>query len=214
MINDNDFVLVNFVGRISLTGKIFDLTYKDMAEKEGLSGENYSFKPMLVIPRANYTLKSIAESVIGKNVSDKYKLDIKAKDAFGEQNPKLLHTYGMGTFIENNIRPSPGDVVMLDDRVATVLSVVGGRVLVSFNHPLAGKDLSYEIEIVGVITGEKDKCEAVFEHYSGKKPNELTIEEKNVKIVTEKAPLTYIKDAIVSDIRKYVDKDLSVEIIP
>ncbi len=214
MITQDDFVLINFVGRIKSNNQIFDLTYKDIAEKEGLDTKNFNFSPVLVVPKANYVLKPISDSVIGKNIGDKYTLEVKAKDGFGEFNPKLLKTYSLHNFIENNINPTPGDMVMLDGKLATVLSVNSGRVFVSFNHPLAGKDLIYEIEIVNVLSDDSDKIKAIFRHYTDFDPSSVTIEEKNVKISypADKEIKPYIVDNIISDINKYINKEYKVEI--
>ena len=75
MIKENDFVMINFVGRIVSTGQIFDLTDKKTAEKENIKGD-YNFSPVLVIPGGNYVLKVISDSVIGKNPGDKYEITV------------------------------------------------------------------------------------------------------------------------------------------
>jgi FKBP-type peptidyl-prolyl cis-trans isomerase 2 len=213
MINNGDFVLINFVGRIKSSGKIFDLTKKEVAEQEGLSGENFTFKPVLVIPDSNYVLKAVASSLIGKNVDDKYTLEVKAEDAFGKFDPKLVKTVGLASFRQNGINPSVGDVIMLDNKIATVLSVNGGRVMISFNNPLAGKDLVYEIEIVKTIEDTKERCSYIFEHYVGKPPDELTLEVNVVSIRYKIDLKQYIIDAIIADINKYVGKELKTEFV-
>ncbi|MDP8012782.1 MAG: peptidylprolyl isomerase, partial [Nanoarchaeota archaeon] len=200
------------VGRVKLTGSIFDLTYKDLAEKEGFDTKKMDFSPVLVIPSANYTLPAISKSLIGKNVGDKYTLELKAKEAFGEYNPKLVKTVGLGVFTENGIQPSVGDVVTLDGVPAYVMSVSGGRVLVNFNNILAGKDVIYEIEIVKVLNDDKEKCAAIFKHYANKEPESVNITEKDVVITTKGDLAEYLRNAIIGDINKYVNKEYKVQI--
>ncbi len=212
MINNNDFVLINFIGRIKSSGKIFDLTDKTVAEKEGLNQEGLNFGPVLVIPDSNYVLKAVAQSLLTKSVGDKYTLEVKAEDAFGKFNPKLVKTFGISSFRESGVNPSVGDVLMLDNKLATVLSVSGGRVMVSFNSPLAGKDLVYEIEIIKLIEDLKERCSAIFEHYAGKKPESVTIDQNKVTLHSKDELKQYTIDAIISDINKYVNKEYKVEI--
>ncbi len=212
MINESDFVFINFIGKILQTGKIFDLNYKDLAEKEGIKSENMKFEPILVVPNAKYTLSVISKSVVGKEVGDKYTLDIKPKEGFGDFNPKLVRTFSLNTFMENRINPSVGDVVALDDKIATVMSVSGGRVMVNFNHPLAGKDLRYEIEIIKKIESDNDKCDAIFTHYVGSKPQSVEISGNNIKIAYSGDVQKYVADAISTDIVKYINKEFKVEI--
>jgi FKBP-type peptidyl-prolyl cis-trans isomerase 2 len=211
MINKNDFVMINFVGRVTSTGQIFDLTDKQVAETENITGD-YNFSPILVIPGGNYVLKVISDSLIGKNIGDRYQLKVAAKDGFGEFNKNLIKTYGLSVFHNNNINPTLGDMVMLDDRMATVLAINSGRVLVSYNHPLAGKELSYDIEILSVIENSNEKCSAIFEHYTGKKPEGVDITGDRVTMKTKEDIKPYIKDSITTDIQNYINKDLKSEI--
>ncbi len=211
MIKENDFVLINFVGRIASTGQIFDLTDKATAEKENIKGD-FNFSPVLVIPNSNYVLKALASSLMGKNVGDKYQLTVSPKDGFGEFDKKLVKTYGLSAFRENNVNPSVGDVIMLDDKMVTVMAVNSGRVLVNYNHPLAGKELKYDIEIISIIENDTDKYSAIFEHYTGKKPEGIDVVNNNVQIKTKEDVKPYIKDSIEMDIQRYVNKDLKMEI--
>ncbi|MCL5009843.1 MAG: peptidylprolyl isomerase [Candidatus Parvarchaeota archaeon] len=212
MINENDFVLIDFVGRVKSSGKIFDLTKKEVAEKEGINNKELNFSPVLVIPASNYVLKAVASSLLGKEIGDKYTLEVKSEDAFGKFDPKLVKTIGLSIFRQNGVNPSVGDVVMLDNTLATVLSVSGGRVMVSFNNPLAGKDLVYEIDIVKKLEDTKEKCAAIFEHYVGKQPDSTDIGDNAVKMSYKEEIKPYTKDAISSDIKKYIGGDLKVEI--
>ena len=51
--------------------------------------------------------------------------------------------------------------VQLDNMLARVQSVSGGRVRVDFNHELAGKELTFDIKVVDVITKDEDKIRAL-----------------------------------------------------
>ena len=212
MITENDFVLINFIGRVKLTNAIFDLTYKDIAEKEHFDTDKIDFSPVLVIPKANYVLPALARSLIGHNVGDKYTLELKAKDAFGEYDPKLVKTIGLSVFIENGINPSVGDIVTLDGVPAYVMSVTGGRVMVNFNNILAGKDVIYEVEVVKVLDKDEDKCAYIFKHYTNKLPLDTKINEKEVIINTQEKLSDFIKQAIVNDINEYINKEYKVQI--
>lgn len=212
MIKENDFVMINFVGRITATGQIFDLTDKKVAEQENIKGD-YNFSPILVIPGGNYVLKALSDSLIGKNVGDKYSIIVSPKEGFGEFDKKLIRTYGISVFRSNNINPSVGDMVLLDDKMATVLAINSGRVLVSYNHPLAGKELKYDIEILSIIENDLDKYSAIFQHYVGKAPEKVNVNGENIKISTKEDVKPYIKDSIYVDIEKYINKDLKTEII-
>jgi FKBP-type peptidyl-prolyl cis-trans isomerase 2 len=46
--------------------------------------------------------------------------------------------------------PYPGMIVSVNRLRGKVLSVSGGRVRVDFNHPLAGKTLRFDVEVVEI----------------------------------------------------------------
>ncbi|MDP6670725.1 MAG: hypothetical protein QGI60_02825, partial [archaeon] len=88
-------------------------------------------------------------------------------------------------FKKQKMQPVPGLIVEIDNRQGRVQSVSGGRVRVDFNHPLAGKDLEYEIKIEKEITGAKDQVNALFEKYFGvvpEKERSIKVKEKTVEI--------------------------------
>jgi FKBP-type peptidyl-prolyl cis-trans isomerase 2 len=67
------------------------------------------------------------------------------------------------------------------------MSVSGGRVSLDFNHPLAGKEIVYEVKINKQIKDLKEKVEAITE-FLFRQPMKFEINEKDkkVKIKAEK----------------------------
>ncbi|MCQ4335422.1 MAG: peptidylprolyl isomerase, partial [Sulfolobaceae archaeon] len=66
-----------------------------------------------------------------------------------------------------------------------VRSISGGRVVVDFNHPLAGKTLIYRVKVVKLLKDEESKFRALLERWFGKKTSELirfTINGKEVVV--------------------------------
>ena len=55
--------------------------------------------------------------------------------------------------------------LQLDHALARVMSVTGGRVLVDFNNPLAGKEIDYEFKIIKKITDETEKINALQDYF-------------------------------------------------
>ena len=212
MISENDLVLINFVGKVKSTGQVIDFTYKELAEKENVDTSKVDLSPVLVIPSAKYTFDAISKSLIGKKEGDKYSLDLKPEEAFGKFNSKLVKTYSLDSFRENKINPSVGDMVSLDGMPATVMSVGGGRVMVNFNHPLAGQELTYDIEVFKVLADDSEKISAIFKHYIGKPPEKVEVKDSDVEIKYSSSIEKHVADAIIDDINKYVRKEFKVKI--
>ncbi len=80
-------------------------------------------------------------------------------DAFGARNPALVQVLSRATFDANAVSAdalAPGEVVEFyapgGGRFAGVLKEHDeGRVVVDFNHPLAGRPLRFSVHVIGVL---------------------------------------------------------------
>jgi len=168
--NDGDFVLLDFVGRIKESGEIFDLTKEEIAKENGLYNPNFIYKPIPVIVGSHFIIKGLEEEIKKMKVGDKKKIVVKPENGFGERSEKLIKLISIAEFKKQNIDPYPGMPVTINNLRGRVLSVSGGRVKVDFNHPLAGKELEYELEIKDEIKKNEDKVKAIVELFI--KPDE------------------------------------------
>jgi len=160
-----DFVRLDYVGRVKITGMIFDLTQESVAKKEGIFREEQKYIPSEVMLGAGHLLKGLEEELIGQEIGKELKVDIKPKDGFGERNLSLIKVLPKGRFKEKFIMP--GMEVQVGNMRGTVSSVSGGRVRVDFNHPLAGKDLEYKVKIISKVSSKKDQLAALIRLHKG-----------------------------------------------
>ena len=77
----------------------------------------------------------------------------------------MIKTMPIKVFLEKNMHPVPGMTIQLDQYVAKILSVSGGRVIIDFNNPLAGKEITYNFEIKNRINDEKEKINSLQEFF-------------------------------------------------
>ena len=96
------------------------------------------------------------KKIIGKNIG-KYNIELTPEEGFGKKDGKLIKLVPTKEFTKQNIRPIPGIQLNLDGFIGKIISVTGGRTLVDFNNPLAGKNLEYEIDIKRTITDKKEQ---------------------------------------------------------
>jgi FKBP-type peptidyl-prolyl cis-trans isomerase SlyD len=153
---NNDFIELEFTGYKD--NDIFDTTNKVEAEKLGLSAD---VKPMILSIGNQMVLKGLDDDLVGKELEKKYSIMLSPDNAFGKRNPTLVKTVPIKVFLEKNINPYPGMTVQLDNYVARILSVSGGRVTVDFNNPLAGKDVRYDYIIKRKVTDVNEKINAI-----------------------------------------------------
>ena len=151
----NDFVEIEFTGKISNTDEIFDTNIKADAEKAGLNIKD--IKPFILSIGHKMLPKGFDENLEGKDTNKDYTIEIKPEDAFGKRNPQMVRMVPTKLFHEQKIDPQRGMQLNLDGQLVKVLSSDRGRTLVDFNNPLAGKNVTYNYKINKIITDEKEK---------------------------------------------------------
>jgi FKBP-type peptidyl-prolyl cis-trans isomerase 2 len=143
VLQKKDFIEIEFTGRVK-DGGIFDSNIKENLKQLGSEEEP---KPFIFCLGEGMFLKGIDDFLIGKEIGS-YNIELSPENAFGPRVGNLVQTIPSRIFAEQKINPVQGAVFNFDGRLAKVLSVSGGRIMVDFNHPLAGKVLIYDIKIL------------------------------------------------------------------
>ncbi|MGC9200910.1 MAG: FKBP-type peptidyl-prolyl cis-trans isomerase [Candidatus Aenigmatarchaeota archaeon] len=202
-----DFVYISYVGRIKETGEIFDLTSEEIAKKEGIYNPEVRYGDIPIIVGAGFLLPGLEEEIEKMNVGERKIVELEAKKAFGERREDLIKLIPETEFKRQNIEPRVGEFVNVNGIMGRILSVNAGRVRVDFNHPLAGKNLVYEIEIKKQVTDLKEKIYAILKYFANldenlanvKIENDLAeIEVKNLQIANK------VKENIVNTIFNWI----------
>ncbi|MBI2109760.1 peptidylprolyl isomerase [Candidatus Woesearchaeota archaeon] len=179
MFKKGDFIQVDFIGKTKDDNKVFDLTREEDAKKHNLHNPKTKYKPLIVCIGERNLLKGLDDFLIEKTPG-KYTIDLKSEEAFGTKNPQLIKMVPLNLFQKQNIKPFPGLRINMDNIIGTVRTVSGGRVVMDFNHPLAGREVIYEIDVKGPITDTTEKIKGFLEVTLGVsdfelKDNNLTI---------------------------------------
>jgi FKBP-type peptidyl-prolyl cis-trans isomerase 2 len=177
-----DFVYVNYVGKVKDTNEIFDTTDAEVAKKEKIYDEKVRYKPVPIIVDGGFVIVGLNEAVKSMTVGEKKTLEITADKAFGNRNPELIKLIPEARFKDQNIDAAPGAYVTINKLRGRIVSIDGGRVRVDFNHPLAGKVLVYDLEIVRQATKNEEKVKALCYYFVG-------CDEDDVSIAEDKATL-------------------------
>lgn len=99
-------------------------------------------------------LPGFEKALRGLKAGDRRSVFIDAANGFGSYNEENLQHFRADTFAED-MDLAPGVVVSFRDAAGAELpgvikTVEGDWVTVDFNHPLAGRDLTFEVEILQV----------------------------------------------------------------
>jgi len=208
---EGDFVEIEYKGRIALTNEIFDLTSAEQAKKEGIFNEKIKYGPVFVIIGANMTIKGVEKQLETMKINDEKEFTVKPEQAFGNRIPKLIKIVSLSKFIEQKINPVPGIFVNIEGMQAKVQSVSGGRVRVDFNHPLAGKELKYNVKIVKQYTTTDEKLKVLLNHYNIKAKTEL--KEGKLTIDPEKPVNNFLEKLVSDTIKKWINDIKEVDFV-
>ena len=145
VLKKKDFIEIEFTGKVK-DGEIFDSNIKKDLEESNLDVKP---KPFIFALGEGMFLKGVDDFLIGKeNDVGKYEVELKPDKAFGPRNQEFIQIINSKVFREQKLNPAPGLMFNFDGRMAKVLSVSGGRVIVDFNNPIAGKTVIYNLNVL------------------------------------------------------------------
>lgn len=156
----NDFIEIEFTGKIKETNQIFDLTDEELARQNKIHNPNAAYGPVIICLGQNDVIPGLDEQLQKKELNKTYNIDIEPEKAFGKKDPKLMKLVPFSVFKKQNIRPFPGLQININNMIGVIRTVSGGRIIVDFNHPLAGRTLTYQLKINKIITDTKQKLNA------------------------------------------------------
>ena len=177
-----DFIEIDFTGRVK-DGEVFDSTVKEELEKLH-HGHDHEIKtePLVFCLGHGMFLESIDNFLMGKEIGKTYEIELSPEQAFGNRDSKLVQMVPMDVFRKQNVNPVPGYSLNFDGRVGKILTVSGGRVMIDFNHSLAGKTVDYTLKIIRKIDDINEKIKALNEFFF-RKDFEFELNENEEKII-------------------------------
>lgn len=115
---------------------------------------NIGQSPLEFIVGKGKVIKGFENAVIGMALGQVKVVTFKPADAYGAKDPALLCTLATDEF-PNNINVALGTEISftrLDGTPAAgrIIKIEGNQITVDGNHPLAGRNLTFEIKLVGI----------------------------------------------------------------
>jgi FKBP-type peptidyl-prolyl cis-trans isomerase SlyD len=125
--------------------------------------------PLSILAGHGNIIPGLEKAMEGREAGDKFGVDVPAADAYGEKREGLSQRVPKKHF--GNQRLEPGMQVVLNtnfgQRAVTIEKVGMSVVDVDLNHPMAGKDLHFDIEIVEVREASAEELEHGHVHGDG-----------------------------------------------
>ncbi len=199
-----DFIEIKFTAK-TRDGEVFDSNIKEDIDK---INSQIKAEPFVFCLGEGMFLKSVEDFLIGKEIG-KHKIELKPEQAFGKRNPSLIQRIPKKVFIEHKLNPIPGVIFNFDGRVAKVLTSSGGRVIVDFNNPIAGKEVIYELEVVKKIEDIKEKIKSLNEFFF-RKNFDSEVKDKKLLMSVEK-PYVQFVELFKEKFKEILDLDLEIK---
>ena len=158
---EGDFAKIEYTGRAA--GRVFDTTDAEKAKKADIFNPRAKYGAVLVPVGKGVAVKGLDEALLAAKKGDSDTVKLPPEKAFGPRNGQLVKLLPMTSFRQQKVEPKPGMVLDFDGKAGRVQSVSGGRVMVDFNHELAGQEVEYEFKVVDVLEKPEDKVPALAE---------------------------------------------------
>jgi len=215
-VGKGDFIRIEYTGRTASNNRVFDTTSAEVARKENIFDEKARYAPGLVVVGKGTVISGLDEALAGMEVGESKKVEISPEKAFGERNPALVRVLPESEFRRRGIEPYPGQLINIDDATAVVRSVSSGRVMVDFNHLLAGETLSYEVKVIEKLETLEQKIGALLEN--GELKGKARVDAGTVEVafpaeVKKDADFLIRKATFVENVMRLLPEVKSVRII-
>jgi len=132
-------IKVHYTGRLA-NGEVFDSTLETEPVGFRLGGGT--------------VLPSFEKALLGMEANEKRSFKLSPEEAYGPRDESLRHTFNRSE-LDAGFEPQIGQIIVVDmsdgqHMPGTILSFDAEKVEVDLNHPLAGHDLHYDVEVVEI----------------------------------------------------------------
>ncbi len=139
------------------------------AGQEPIESSRERGEPLAILIGHGNIIPGLETAMMDKEAGESFGVDVKSADAYGERREGLSQRVPKKHF--GNTRPVPGQQVILQTnfgpRAVTVEKVGMTVVDVDLNHPMAGKDLHFDVEIVEVREASEEEVQHGHVHGDG-----------------------------------------------
>lgn len=187
VLQKKDFIEIEFTGKTK-EGEIFDSNIKEDLKKANLNSKP---KPFIFCLGEGMFLSAIDDFLIGKDIGE-YFLELPPERAFGKRNSALIQVLPSKTFREHKVNPIPGTVFSFDGKLAKIISVSGGRIMVDFNNILAGKEINYKIKVIRKVEDTNEKVKALND-FLFRRNIEFELKDNNLVLMVEKDLVKFVE---------------------
>lgn len=187
-VKNGDFIKIDYTE--SVEGLVIATTDEAVAKEKEIYDQETQYGAHLVVVGAGQLVNGFEEDLIGKEIGYSGKVEIPPEKAFGTRDPAKIESVSITRFKEE--KPQVGMRVGVEGKYGVVTRIIGRKVTIDFNHPLADKTIVYEYKIVEAVDDLQEKLRSLIKTFA-RMEFESKIE-NDVAIITTPWEMSYYKE--------------------
>ena len=150
--------------------KVVVLHYAVSDSEDTLIDSSYDHSPLAVIQGSHYLIPGLEDALVGHEAGDKFEVEVSAENAYGQREDGFVQTVPKAMFagiedldVGSQLRATTDE----GEQTVIVIDVQEDEITVDGNHPLAGIDLKFDVEVLEVRDATKEELEHGHVHTEG-----------------------------------------------
>lgn len=147
---------------MKITKDTFVSIHYTLTDKDGVElDSSRDTEPLGYLHGVGYLIPGLERELEGKEAGDKLNVVVQPEDAYGERNEEWVVQVDRSQFdtdvpIQVGMQFEAGG-----GRVVTVTAVADDEITIDANHPMAGKELHFDVEVIDVREATPDELAAI-----------------------------------------------------
>jgi FKBP-type peptidyl-prolyl cis-trans isomerase SlyD len=149
--------------------KVVTMHFTVMDKEKTVIDSTYDAEPLAFIQGSGLLVPALEEALFGLAASDKKSVSLTADQAYGERFEQLIQSMpktmfeGMDVNVGMQFRATTDD----GEQTVIVVDISDDKIVVDGNHPLAGIDLTFDVEVLEVREATTDELSHGHPHVEG-----------------------------------------------
>jgi len=183
-LSKGDYILLDYTVVSKDDNKVIETTVEAVAKEAGIYRPENVYGPRLIVLGETQLWEPVENALLSIDEGRDFEVEVPPEKAYGVRDPNKVKVVSIREFHRHGIVPQVDDVVEYEGQRARVVSISGGRVVLDFNHPLAGKAFIVRGRVVKKLTTVEEKALALLKLYLPR------ISEEKVKVAVEGDAIT------------------------
>jgi FKBP-type peptidyl-prolyl cis-trans isomerase SlyD len=138
---------------------VVKLHFSVMDKDHNTFDSSFDKDPLECVIGSGFLIPGLEKALFGRESGDVFSTSVKAIDAYGERNDNLTQAVPKSMFegMEINVGMQFRASTDEGEQTVVIIGIEGDDVVVDGNHPLAGVDLTFDVEVIDVRDATKEE---------------------------------------------------------